>query len=773
MKKTTFLSLFLGCTILMSAKFANSIDFLDSSKESKIASKTLALLVPANDECATAIAVTSFPYSNNQTDGATSTNNGGFITACTGDGMNDGMWYSVVGDGNNITIDVVSDDTFDHQLGVFTGTCGALVCVGTIDDALEGELESYTILNSEVGTVYYINIGDYSSSTDNPEGNFTIEIDSVVPPDAPANDDCANAIEVTAFPYTDSPTDAVAATNNAGSITTCSDSMNDGVWYSLVGDGNSIIINVTPADDFDPQIGVFTGTCGALVCEGTVDDGFFEGEPESYTIQNSVVGTVYYINIASYSDDDDVPEGNFTIDINSVQAPANDTCENAVVLTCGANLTDQTTLGATGGTSTSCIGTIGDDIWYSFAGNGQNITLTATTQDEPVQIEVFESADGTCDGVTLGDCFASGGSGEDETIVSFVAVTGNTYYIHIGNWINGEPGATFDLSVTCEDVPDAVPDCATNVFPADAAVDVAVGDILFTWTAPTTGGPVDSYDFYGGTTTPLTEDDFIANFEDTEADITLTGYSTLFYWKVVPRNLAGEAVGCTEWTFTTVDAPAPPANDACSTATPITSFPFTQNLDATGATNNDGFILCGTSGMNDGIWYTVEGNGFDITVSATSQDWDGELAVFTGSCGAFTCYDIIDDEVSGSPEVIVIEESVVGTTYYINFGHYSGTTNNDEGITDIEVTSDVLGVGENTLSNFKAYPNPVKDVLNLSYAGNITNVTVFNLLGQQVMVKALNADQSQIDMSQLSNGNYLVKITADNNITKTIKVVKQ
>lgn len=232
------------------------------------------MLVPANDECATAIAVTSFPYSNSQTDGATSTNNGGFITACTGDGMNDGMWYSVVGDGNNITIDVVSDDTFDHQLGIFTGTCGALVCVGTIDDALEGELESYTILNSEVGTVYYINIGDYSSSTDNPEGNFTIEIDSVVPPDAPANDDCANAIEVTAFPYTDSPTDAVAATNNAGSITTCSDSMNDGVWYSLVGDGNSIIINVTPADDFDPQIGVFTGTCGALVCEGTVDDGF-------------------------------------------------------------------------------------------------------------------------------------------------------------------------------------------------------------------------------------------------------------------------------------------------------------------------------------------------------------------------------------------------------------------------------------------------------------------------------------------------------------------
>ena len=74
--------------------------------------------------------------------------------------------------------------------------------------------------------------------------------------------------------------------------------------------------------------------------------------------------------------------------------------------------------------------------------------------------------------------------------------------------------------------------------------------------------------------------------------------------------------------------------------------------------------------------------------------------------------------------------------------------------------------------NFRAYPNPVKDVLNLSYNKNISNVAVFNMLGQEVFTKSLNANQSRIVMSQLSKGTYMVKVTADNQV-KTIKVSKE
>ena len=75
-------------------------------------------------------------------------------------------------------------------------------------------------------------------------------------------------------------------------------------------------------------------------------------------------------------------------------------------------------------------------------------------------------------------------------------------------------------------------------------------------------------------------------------------------------------------------------------------------------------------------------------------------------------------------------------------------------------------------NSFSFYPNPVKDVLTLSYDTEIQKVSVFNLLGQEVITKSINANLGQIDMSALSEGTYLVKVTADN-ATKTIKVIKQ
>lgn len=74
--------------------------------------------------------------------------------------------------------------------------------------------------------------------------------------------------------------------------------------------------------------------------------------------------------------------------------------------------------------------------------------------------------------------------------------------------------------------------------------------------------------------------------------------------------------------------------------------------------------------------------------------------------------------------------------------------------------------------NFKSYPNPVKDILNLSYNKTISNVSIYNLVGQKIITKSINATQSQIDMSHLASGTYLVKVTADDQM-KIIKVIKQ
>ena len=77
------------------------------------------------------------------------------------------------------------------------------------------------------------------------------------------------------------------------------------------------------------------------------------------------------------------------------------------------------------------------------------------------------------------------------------------------------------------------------------------------------------------------------------------------------------------------------------------------------------------------------------------------------------------------------------------------------------------------ISELKAYPNPTKDILNLSYLNGIKELSVFNILGQEVMVKTVNNTAFQLDMKSLSSGTYMIKVLSTDNAIKTIKVIKE
>ncbi|MEO8517460.1 MAG: LamG-like jellyroll fold domain-containing protein [Flavobacterium sp.] len=74
--------------------------------------------------------------------------------------------------------------------------------------------------------------------------------------------------------------------------------------------------------------------------------------------------------------------------------------------------------------------------------------------------------------------------------------------------------------------------------------------------------------------------------------------------------------------------------------------------------------------------------------------------------------------------------------------------------------------------DFKYYPNPVLDVLNLNAAAEISKVQIINLLGQEVISKSLNAKQGQIDVQFLAPGTYLVRVTSEDKV-KIVKIIKQ
>ena len=76
-----------------------------------------------------------------------------------------------------------------------------------------------------------------------------------------------------------------------------------------------------------------------------------------------------------------------------------------------------------------------------------------------------------------------------------------------------------------------------------------------------------------------------------------------------------------------------------------------------------------------------------------------------------------------------------------------------------------------TDSDLKAYPNPVEDYLNLDYDGYINDVAIFDMQGQEVVVENVNRDLSRLDMSGLAYGNYILKVTTDNEV-RTINIFK-
>jgi hypothetical protein len=213
----------------------------------------------------------------------------------------------------------------------------------------------------------------------------------------------------------------------------------------------------------------------------------------------------------------------------------------------------------------------------------------------------------------------------------------------------------------------------------------------------------------------------------------------------------------------------PPSNDDCANAISVLNMPYNNSQNASAAT---GPVVSTCTGMNDGVWYTVVGNGSNIIIDVTAvTGWDPELGVYNGSCGNFTCVASIDNGGTSAGETYTIVASTLGTTYYVNVGHYSSFGDSPEGPFTISVTTTLSSDSFNN-ANFSAYPNPVKDVLNISYTSEISSVRVINMIGQEVLSKNINATSSQVDMSQLSAGTYIINVTVGDAI-KTLKVVKQ
>jgi hypothetical protein len=87
-------------------------------------------------------------------------------------------------------------------------------------------------------------------------------------------------------------------------------------------------------------------------------------------------------------------------------------------------------------------------------------------------------------------------------------------------------------------------------------------------------------------------------------------------------------------------------------------------------------------------------------------------------------------------------------------------------------TEQLVGFEDTTLLNLVAYPNPTQDILVIEAGVELNQVTVYNVLGQQVLVQDLNQNKGNLDMSSLIAGTYFVKVTTATN-SSVLQVIKK
>lgn len=130
-----------------------------------------------------------------------------------------------------------------------------------------------------------------------------------------------------------------------------------------------------------------------------------------------------------------------------------------------------------------------------------------------------------------------------------------------GTRYNNRPNIRISTPVT------DVPPPASATLPLDGATEVGINTNLI-WSS--NGGEPDYYRFSLWTIDPVT---YIENNLVTTATsytpAALLDYSTTYYWRVIPHNSFGDALGCPTWSFTTMADPA------------ITAFPWTESFDGT------------------------------------------------------------------------------------------------------------------------------------------------------------------------------------------------
>ncbi|WP_439152746.1 T9SS type A sorting domain-containing protein [Winogradskyella sp.] len=453
---------------------------------------------------------------------------------------------------------------------------------------------------------------------------------------------------------------------------------------------------------------------------------------------------------------------------------AQDNCGSALAVTSG--VTNTTTINNDGilDAEMSASGGSFDAAWYTFtAPSAGTIDISSCLGGSDTVLFV---GSGTCGSLTTladsdDDCDDGSGSILAASISDLDVIGGTTYYIEWGDVWDVTPfdwTLTFTPAASCEVPTNLVQDFITDV------------QIDFSWSVPVAGTPVDyNWEIQPDGVAQGTPGALAAGttpaLSDSSGPVLTAGTDYVLY---IQTNCGGgDTSAYINGTFTTNLVP-PPSNDNCASAEVITvnSAPATFTNEGSSVEVGEPFGSCWffeEDDLDESVWFSftipvVD----DVTVSLDFVGgtlMDTALTVYSGSCGSLTQVDCDDDGGAGGLSTANINGLAAGTYLVQVDGALS-----DEGSFDIEIaapnTLSLDSVESNTA--FTYFPNPVKNTLQLNAQNTINNVSIYNVIGQEVIRVTPNTLESEIDMSALRTGTYFVNVTVGN-ITKTVRIIKQ
>ena len=454
--------------------------------------------------------------------------------------------------------------------------------------------------------------------------------------------DCANASPISI----DGPClSGIISDNTADlpALTTCtSGTVRRDAWYSFTVTGGPLTISITgiTADRNQfLQLISSTSNCGGLTqiaCANTVNNNSNQTESIIATLANGN----YYIKISNIGSNGDMNLTSLCV------KSFNSTCTSATTLPCSTTNLAGTTVGTTNIVNgTGC--SMGDyGVWYKFTGDGFPTTISSTaTFDHEMAI-----MSGTCGALTNISCNDSAFSGGTESY-TFTTTIGVNYFVYISHYANGNTTTgTFTISRSC----------VTCIAPTtNAASNITLSTATISWNA-TTPAPAIGYE-YVYSTSPTTPTG--SGTATTATSVNLTGLTAnTTYYVFVRSNCGGN--GYSAWSSSVLFSTCP---------IPITLPCSTTNLAGTTIGSNNTVNGTGCSMGNYGAWYSFTGDGYPTTISSTAN-FDHEMAIMSGVCGALTNISCNDSAVSGGTESYTFT-TTIGVNYFVYISHWlSGNT---------------------------------------------------------------------------------------------------